>query len=88
MLESFISFVSLLTYILYTYNGDRFDFPFILERGKIHVNVDMGFGNPQLVGKGTETAARIMERSTWTCTNLRDCSRDSNSSNRFDFTKA
>mgnify|MGYP001565892554 CR=1 FL=1 len=61
MLESFISFVSLSDMdILYTYNGDRFDFPFILERGKkFHVNVDMGFGNPQLVGKGTETAARI-----------------------------
>ncbi len=61
MLESFISFVNLSDMdILYTYNGDRFDFPFILERGKkFHVNADFGFGMPTLTGKGTETAARV-----------------------------
>lgn len=61
MLESFLSFAALSDMdILYTYNGDRFDFPFILERGKkFGVNTDFGFGHPVLVGKGTETAARI-----------------------------
>lgn len=61
MLESFMSFVKLSDVdILYTYNGDRFDFPFILERGKkFHVNMDMGFGAPALTGKGPDVSARI-----------------------------
>lgn len=46
--------------VVYTYNGDHFDFPFLLERSKRNmVKMDYGFGDVQLVGKGTDKEARI-----------------------------
>lgn len=61
MVQSFMTFCSLSDMdIIYTYNGDRFDFPFIMERGKkFNVNVDFGFGRPTIIGKGTDSAARL-----------------------------
>lgn len=46
--------------VIYTYYGDNFDFPFIVERSKQNkVNMDFGFGDVQLLGKGTDKEARI-----------------------------
>ncbi len=60
-LKQFNSFIALSDMdVLYSYNGDRFDFPFILTRGKKHAQpVDFGFGNVSLVGKGNDSSARL-----------------------------
>jgi DNA polymerase I len=61
MLESFLTFTRLADLdILYTYNGDHFDMPFLVERTKkYHIPIDFGHSGIQLIGKGTETSARI-----------------------------
>ncbi len=61
VLEQTNTFLSLADLdVLYTYNGDRFDFPFLVERShRNHVKMDYGFGDVQLVGKGNEREARI-----------------------------
>ncbi len=61
MLAAFFTFIQLSDLdILYTYNGDHFDFPFIDVRGKkYNVNGDFGFGSVQFVGKNTDKQARI-----------------------------
>ena len=61
MLEQFLSFTSLSDLdILYSYNGDRFDFPFLYERGrKLNVNSDYGFGDVVQLGKGNDSKARL-----------------------------
>lgn len=46
--------------VIFTYNGDRFDFPFLHARAHtIHAPLDFGNGNVQLIGKGNEATARL-----------------------------
>lgn len=61
MIESFVSFIKLSDLdVVYTYNGDHFDFPFVDVRGKkYNANTDFGFGGIQFVGKNTDKQARI-----------------------------
>ncbi|MBM3281794.1 MAG: hypothetical protein FJY86_00435 [Candidatus Diapherotrites archaeon] len=61
MLEGFRTFCNVSDIdVLYTYNGDRFDFPFIIERSKKnHVEIDFGFGHAIITGKGNESEARL-----------------------------
>ncbi len=61
MLTAFMTFIQLSDLdILYTYNGDHFDFPFVDVRSKkYNVSTDFGFGGIQFVGKNTDKQARL-----------------------------
>ncbi len=61
MLEQFVHFLKLADIqILYTYNGDHFDFPFIHSRAKKNqADTDFGLGELQPTGKGSDTAWKI-----------------------------
>jgi DNA polymerase I len=61
LLESFNKFVNLADLdVLCTYNGDQFDFPFIVERAQIlNAKLDFGFGNAQLITRTNIKEARL-----------------------------
>ncbi len=46
--------------VLFSYNGDRFDFPYLHTRAQtIKTTIDFGNGDVQLIGKGNDTTARL-----------------------------
>lgn len=61
LIEQFAKFTQLADLdVLYTYNGDHFDFQFIHARAKkFNARADFGFGPVQLVGKAGDTSARL-----------------------------